>query len=518
MKLLNVYTISSFTALGGALFGFDIASMSAVLGTSQYTEYYGNPLGTRQGGITSAMAGGSILGAICSSYIGDALSRKVAIQVGACFWMIGCALQASSNGVPLLIVGRVISGLCIGITSALVPIYQSEIAPRKIRGRVVSIQQFAVTWGILIQYFIQYGFSYVNSQAAFRVPWAIQALPAIILFIGLFWFPKSPRWLASKNRWDEVLLVLASLRTPDNNINNPLVLAEYKEIEDQYRLEREMESHGFRELLRSPILKRVVLACAVQMWSQLCGINFLMYYIVYILQSAGVSNSLLASSIQYIINVVMTIPPIAWTDSWGRRPTLLIGSLFMAAFTFITGGLLAKFGSPNPIPNQSYTWVVLNHPTATRSIQACAYLTVASFAVSWGPISWMYPPEIIPLSFRAKAVSLATATNWACNFALGLAVPPLLRAIEWRLFFIFGSLNILGFIHVWLVLPETKRRTLEEMDEIFEHGDSLWSSLTGNTERHRLRSSRIDSIAQAIELGTVKIVHGPDGNIQYFDS
>lgn len=408
----------------------------------------------------------------------------------------------------MLVIGRVVSGLCVGLTSSVVPIYQSEIAPRKIRGRVVSLQQFAITWGILIQYFIQYGFSFVNSQAAFRAPWALQIFPALILFVGLFWFPRSPRWLASKDRWDEALNVLAFLRTPDSDINHPLVLAEYKEIEDQIRFEREEESSSFRELFSKRMRKRVILGCAIQMWSQLCGINALMYYIVYILESAGVSNTLLASSIQYIVNMVMTIPSILWTDSWGRRPTLLIGAITMGFWLFIAGGLLRHYGTENPKPNQSYTWVIIGHDSATRAIQACAYLTVASFAISWGPISWMYPPEIMPLRIRAKAVSLATATNWASNFALGLAVPPLLRAIQWRLFFIFASFNIIAFLHVWFLAPETKQRTLEEMDEVFEHGDPLWKTFTGVKD-----TGRLDIMARAIELGNSKFRRRTSGDI-----
>ncbi|KAJ8099472.1 general substrate transporter [Lipomyces tetrasporus] len=500
VRLLNVYTISAFAALGGALFGFDISSMSGVLGTDQYKFYYGNPLGTRQGGITSAMAAGSLVGALSSSILGDWLSRKVAIQLGAILWCIGAILQAASNGVAMLVAGRVVAGLCVGLTSSLVPIYQSEIAPRKIRGRIVSLQQFAITWGIMIQYFVQYGCSFLPSQAAFRLPWAIQAAPAVVLFVGLFWFPKSPRWLASKDRWDEALRVLADLRTATGDINDPLVLAEYKEIEDQIRFEREDEANSYRELFGPKMRGRVFLAMAVQGWSQLVGINVLMYYVVYVLDSAGISNTLLASSVQYIINMVMTIPSILWTDRWGRRPALLLGALSIGFWLFLIGGLLARYGEPNPVPDQSYTWVVIGHPVATRCIQACSYLTVASFAMSWGPVSWMYPPEIMPLRIRAKAVALATATNWAANFALGLAVPPVLRRIGWRMFFIFAAFNMAAFVHVWLAAPETKLRTLEEMDEIFQHGGPLWRTFTGIK-----KTDRLDRLARDIELGHLKI-------------
>ncbi|KAK9242210.1 general substrate transporter [Lipomyces tetrasporus] len=500
VRLLNVYTISAFAALGGALFGFDISSMSGVIGTEQYQNYYGNPLGARQGAITSAMAAGSLVGALSSSFLGDRLSRKVSIQIGAALWIVGAIVQSASTGVPMLVVGRLLAGLCVGVTSSLVPIYQSEIAPRKIRGRIVSLQQFAITWGIMVQYFIEYGCSFLNSTASFRIPWAIQAVPAIVLLVGLFWFPRSPRWLASKDHWEEALRVLAFLRSPANDINDPLVLAEYKEIEDQIRSEREEQSNSYRELFSRKMRKRVILSMAIQMWSQLSGMNVMMYYIVYVLKSAGIANSMLASAVQYVINVVMTIPSILWTDKWGRRPALLIGAIVMGFWLFAIGGLLMRFGEPNPDVDQPYTWIVVGHPSATRAILACSYLAVATFAVSWGPVGWMYPPEIVPLRIRAKSVALATATNWAFNFALGFAVPPLLRSIQWRLFFIFGAFNVAAFIHVWFAAPETKRRTLEELDEVFEYGEPLWRSFLGRRE-----SNKLDMLARDIEIGILKI-------------
>ncbi|KAK9258169.1 hypothetical protein V1519DRAFT_433665 [Lipomyces tetrasporus] len=479
VRLLNVYTISAFAALGGALFGFDISSMSGVLGTDQYKQYYGNPLGARQWAITSAMAAGSL--------------------VGAChllFWAISSreSLQSSSTGVPMLIIGRIVSGLCIGLTSSLVPIYQCEIAGRKIRGRVVALQHSALAWGIMIQYFIQYGCSFLHSQAAFRLPWAIQVVPAIILFTSLFWFPRSPRWLASKDRWAEVLSVLAYLRTPNCDINDPLVLAEYKEIEEQIRAEREEESASYRELLGKKMRKRLFLAMAIQAWSQLTGINLLLYFIVYIIEAAGIPNTLLVSSIQYFLFALATIPSILWLDHWGRRLSLIIGSLSMAFWLYLIGGLFARFGEPNPVHNQPFTWIIVGHPAASQCIQASTYLAAVSFAMFWGPVSWTYPPEIIPLRIRAKAVSLATSTNWAINYALGFAVPPVLRAISWRLLVIFASFNIAAFVHVWFRMPETKQLSLEEMDEVFEHGEPIWRSLTNIHHRDRL-----DALARDVE-------------------
>jgi len=187
----------------------------------------------------------------------------------------------------MLVVGRVIAGLCVGIASSICPVYQAEIAPKEIRGRVVSLQQWAITWGILIQYFIQYGASNVDGgpnnpnqgTAAFRIPWGVQIVPAVILFFGMFFLPKSPRWLASKDRWEEAIQVMAHLHG-GGDINHPKVLAEYQEIEEALRFEREEAVSSYRQLVEPRMLKRVVLGMSIQMWSQLCGMNVMMYYVV----------------------------------------------------------------------------------------------------------------------------------------------------------------------------------------------------------------------------------------------
>lgn len=180
----------------------------------------------------------------------------------------------------MLVAGRVIAGICVGITSSLVPVYQAEIAPKEIRGRVVSLQQWAITWGILIQYFIQYGASFTGGginnphqkAEAFRIPWGVQMVPAAFLVVGLIWFPKSPRWLATKDRWDEALRVLADVHG-GGDINHPRVLAEYAEIEEAIRFQREEAISSYTEMVKPRTLKRVVLGMSVQMWSQLCGMN-----------------------------------------------------------------------------------------------------------------------------------------------------------------------------------------------------------------------------------------------------
>ncbi|KAF9295062.1 hypothetical protein BGZ74_010983 [Mortierella antarctica] len=461
------------------LFGFDISSMSGVVGTARYQEFFNFPSSSLQGGIVASMAAGSFVGALIAGPFADKFSRKYTIMLAASIWIVGSIIQCASVNVAMLIVGRVINGIAVGLASMIVPVYQSEIAPKNIRGRIVSLQQWAITWGILIQFFIQYGCSKIESNAAFRIPWGLQVVPGAILLAGTFLFPFSPRWLADHGRSEEALTVLANLRA-NGDRNDPLVQAEYKEIEDAVNFEKTQAARSYAELFRKPAVRRVFLGMSLQSWSQLTGMNVAMYYIVFIFQGAGITGedaNLKASSIQYVLNVLMTIPAILYIDRWGRRPILLVGSTLMALWLFLIGGLMGKFGSASSFDgNKTTTWAIKDNDAASKAVIACSYLFVCSFAISWGPVSWTYPAEIYPLRIRAKAVSLSTASNWAFNFILAYAVPPALEHIQYRTYFIFAGFCVAMTIHVFFMFPETKGRTLEEMDELFNSDVPAWKT------------------------------------------
>jgi MFS family permease len=228
----------------------------------------------------------------------------------------------------------------------------------------------------------------------------------------------------------------------------------------------------------------------------------MMYYIVYIMEGASIGTPLLTSSIQYIINVVLTLPAIIFLDRIGRRPSLLTGSFLMMIWLFISGALQASYGQPNTdatrnSKNSDINWIVINNKPASSAIVACSYLFVATFAMTWGPVSWTYPAEIFPSKIRAKAVSLATASNWFWNCALAFAVPPLLWHINWKMYMIFAAFNGIAFIHMFLTAPETKGKSLEEMDEVFDSGTPAWKSVP--------RGSRLDELVKDIEAGNVKV-------------
>ena len=176
----------------------------------------------------------------------------------------------------MLVVGRIVSGISVGIASAIVPLYQSEITEPRIRGRLVSLQQWSITWGILLQYFVQFGCSYINGTASFRIPWGLQMIPAIILSVGMLLFPESPRWLIDHGRDEEALEILADLHGKGDP-NNELVQLEMTEIKEQVDFERKEGAKSYLDLLKPGIFRRVTLGASLQMWSQLSGMNIMMY-------------------------------------------------------------------------------------------------------------------------------------------------------------------------------------------------------------------------------------------------
>ncbi|KAF6755719.1 glucose transporter [Ephemerocybe angulata] len=467
----NPYVVGSFACIGGGLFGLDISSMSGVLNNDHYKSTFGFPGPSAQGAIVAAMPAGSLLGALSVTQLADKLGRRKTVILAGMIWVIGSILQAAAVNRAMLVVGRVVSGFSVGLSSAVVPIYQSEITAPAIRGRMVSLQQWAITWGILIQYFIQFGCSYIDGVASFRIPWALQMIPAIILSLGMLFFPESPRHLFDHGKEAEALQVLADLHGQGNK-EDPLVQLEYEEIKQQVYLERTEGAKSYLDLFKKGNPRRVMLGCTLQMWSQLTGMNVMMYYIVYVFQGAGLTgrrSNLIADSVQYVLNVALTVPAIIYIDRWGRRPMLLAGTLAMGFWLFLVGGLQGRFGHWGDIDG-SRVWVIENNDAATKAVIVCSYLFVCSFAVTMGPVSWTYPAELYSLKVRGKAVSLATASNWAFNTALAFAVPPGLNTIAWKTYFIFGTFNFACFIHVFFMFPETVGRSLEEVEEIFQQG------------------------------------------------
>ncbi|CAG8495717.1 10057_t:CDS:10, partial [Scutellospora calospora] len=423
----------------------------------------------KEGSIVSSFLAGCFVGALASGYSADRLGRRFSILGGSLVFIVGSILQATSTTFAQLYVGRIVSGLSIGVLSMMVPLYQSEISPKEIRGRLVSLQQFTITIGIAVSFWIDYATEKIDSSNQWRIPLGIQVIPAFLLALGTLILPFSPRWLLDNDRDDEALIVLAKLRS-NGDKNDPIVIDEFNEIKENVRFEREVAAKSYLELLKKGpenIRKRVMLGIAIQAFQQLTGINAIM---------VCNASTLLATGINGIVNMLATIPAILWIDSWGRRPTLMSGGILMGIFMLIIGIILATHGTKYYDTNLGKNSMHLDTTASSYSVIVFVYLFVASYAYSWGPGGWIYPAEIFPLRIRGKALSITTASNWLFNFIIGQVVPTLLD----RTYIIFGIFGLMMGVSIFLFFPETKNKSLEEMDDLF--GDVSHSPLPVHRE------------------------------------
>ncbi|KAF2085157.1 sugar transporter [Saccharata proteae CBS 121410] len=473
----NIYVLAGLGTIGGALFGFDISSMSAWIGTTQYLDYFDNPNADLQGGITASMSAGSFVGALGAGFLSDRLGRKRSMEIAAFIWLVGSAIQCSAQNVAQLIVGRIINGFTVGIMSSQIPVYLAELSPGRIRGRVVGIQQWAVEWGILIMYLISYGCSKIEGPASFRTAWGIQMVPAAVLIVALLFFPESPRWLASKDRWEECLDTLALLHGRGDP-QHPVVQAEYLEVKEAVRIASEADELSVLGLFGPKMWRRTVAGTFVQLWQQLLGGNVMMYYIVYVFNMAGLTGNvnLYSSAIQYVIFLVTTGFTLTWIERVGRRQLLVSGAILMMILNFAVGGIMASYGHHVDRVGDSTNikWQVLGAPA--KGVIACSYIFVGIYGLTWAPTAWIYCSEVFPLRWRAKGVGLSAATNWIFNFALAYFVPPAFENIQWRTYIIFGVFCFCATVHAFFGFPETAGKTLEEIDLVFEPAVLPWKS------------------------------------------
>ena len=353
-------------------------------------------------------------------------------------------------------------------------------------------------------YYITYGTIFTKTEATFRIPWSIQIVPAVILFVALFFIPRSPRWLASQDRLEEAIEVLASVHGRGNP-DAPVVLAEIAEIKESMQIAQAQGHVRWAELYQPANAHRILNGIFVHIWTQLSGNNAVLYFVTYVLEMAGLTGNvnLLASSIQYVVNVVFTLPAIMFLDRLGRRPMLLFGSTFMMVFLYAIAGTMATYGHDVPGGFEGstvVTWTMnADAPHAKGAVIACTYLLVATYSFTWAPISWCYPPELYPVRLRGKAVSLATSANWLFGFANSYYSPPAFQNLQWRVFLIFGSFNIAAGLHAFFLFPETKGLSLEGMTprrEIFGKADHATQTSMSCSPRASRRGRRGRSLTR----------------------
>ena len=293
----------------------------------------------------------------------------------------------------------------------------------------------------------------------------------------------------AQGREHEAMDVLTKIRSSSKKE----ILIEFNEIKQEIALEDQQSVRSYSQLLRFPLRRRLILGVGIQILQQLTGINSIMYYAPEIFKQAGLSGqraSLLATGINGCVNVLATIPAILFLDRWGRRPVLISGAILMSLSMLTIGAIMGVHGHTSFNSTTGTTEVTIPSQTASYTIIMLVYIFVAAFAASWGPTTWLYCTEIFPLSMRAKGTSLTTAAIWATNCLVSFLVPVLLESITYGTYLIFGSFCISMAVLAFLFYPETKGRSLEEMDAVF--GSSIFA-ITSRKKQQRKKRKNLEN-------------------------
>ena len=433
--------VTTIAALGGFLFGYDTGVISDAL------LYIQPAFGLSDTGaqvVVSALLLGALVGALIGGRLADGLGRKRTLVAAAVVFTGAALLAALTPTVQVLIAARVLLGLAIGASSAVVPLYLAEIAPPESRGRLVSVNQFLITVGILVSYGVGAGLAPVE---AWRWMLGLAAVPSMAMLVGLAVLPESPRWLLLRHRADDARGVLAHVqgRAPDDRS----VADQVSELEE---LQAQEESSSYRDLVTPRLRPALRVGIAVPAINQLVGVNAIIYYAPTILKDAGFSETAATLSTVVIgaINVLVTLIALGLIDRVGRRP-LLIGGVIVVDLA------LAFLGALYLLPNQTGVVAVL------LVVGLCVY--IAAFAASLGIGIWLLNSEVYPTAVRGKGSSLGVFTHWGLDFVVSLTVLTLVNTITTTgLFWLYGVFGIAGLLFLLRYLPETKGRTLEEID------------------------------------------------------
>ncbi|KAK4144165.1 general substrate transporter [Dichotomopilus funicola] len=449
------YFCAFFAGVGSLLWGYD----SGIFGTAQAQDYFNDqfhPDPALLGGIISVYTAGGAIGCLLSGPIGNRWGRRGTIQIGAVIAAIGTTLQTAAQESIMLIIGRLVTGLAIGVIYFAIPMFQSEISPASHRGLFVGLHAQFIGFGYMISNWVGFGISYTTGQVTFRFPVGLQIFWAVLLFTGTFLLPESPRWLIEKGRADEAEAVMKRLRR--SHIDPDLVKKELIQMRDQIRWEKENEEISLLGILRKPSYrKRLLLGCGVQIGQQICGISAINYYQTLMYKSLGIQGHLVLAlaGVWGLTGPLANIFCLMWIIDRVKRRTLFIaGSVAMTVDIAIVQAFVAVYGgSDNTVANGF----------------GIAFLILFGvfFSLSWNSGAPVYTAEIFPTQIRAVGGAISTFWSFVIQVILAQASPTALENVGWRYYFFFIATNITCIVAVYFFLPETKGKSLEEISEVF---------------------------------------------------
>lgn len=440
-NMRTVYMLTAVAALGGLLFGYDTAVIAGAIG---YLKIRFELSAVMTGWAASSAIIGCIFGAMFAGWASDRFGRKKVLILTAILFLISAVGAAVPESLTQFTVFRFIGGLGIGAASMVSPLYITELAPASIRGKLVSYYQLAIVIGILVIFFVNTliqasGDEAWNVAYGWRYMMASGIPPALLFLVSLLTVPESPRWLCRVGRDEEALDILAKI----NGANRA------NEILNEVRDTLHEEQGTLRELFTGRFKKAIFVGILLSVFSQVQGINAIMYYAPEIFKAvgAGTDAAFQQTVIVGIINVLFTFVAIQWVDKWGRKTLLLWGGAGMGISLMLVG-------------------IAFSSGWTGYGLLICILLYIASFAASYGPVTWVVISEIFPIKMRGVAMSVATFALWVAVYIVTQLFPVLLeQAGPANTFFIFCAMSVLSFLFVLKQTPETRGRTLEEIEK-----------------------------------------------------
>jgi MFS transporter, SP family, xylose:H+ symportor len=443
--------IALSAALGGLLFGYDTAVISGAIGN--LTEYFQlNPV--EIGWAISSALVGCLIGAFFSDYLSNRLGRKTTMIITAILFILNSIGTALPNSFTMFVIFRIIGGIGVGIASMVVPMYIAEIAPPKRRGALVGNYQLAIVIGIVVVYFVNYfialqGDAHWNLTIGWRWMFGSEIIPSVLYLVFIFLIPESPRWLLQKGKSTEAITVLQKISTDKDAV----------QVQKEIQNSLQQEDKNQWKYLANPLFKKALfVGVGLSILQQLTGINAILYYAPEIFKSLGsaADTSLLETSILGVVNLIFTLLAIKWVDKMGRKPLLYIGSIGMTIALAAVGSFIYYDAVGN--------WVL-----------PFLLLFMASFSISWGPIVWVLLSEIFPNKIRSLALAISVFIQWVANFVITQFFPTLVEN-QWLNdtfngafpFYLFSVICLFSLFFVWKKIPETKNKTLEQMETLWK--------------------------------------------------
>ncbi|CCE66170.1 hypothetical protein TPHA_0P00120 [Tetrapisispora phaffii CBS 4417] len=477
-KYLSASLLCLCVAFGGFIFGWDTGTISGFVNQTDFLDRFGSKhsdgtpyfSNARTGLIVAIFNIGCAIGGIILSKGGDLYGRRIGLFIVVTIYIIGIIIQiASIDKWYQYFIGRIISGLGVGGIAVLCPMLISEIAPKQVRGSLVSCYQLMITAGIFLGYCTNYGTKNYSNSVQWRVPLGLCFAWALFMLFALTLVPESPRYLVEVGRLEEAKRSLA--KSNRCTIEDPIVIEEYDLISAGVEAEKAAGDASWKELFstRSKIVQRLTMGCMIQCLQQLTGNNYFFYYGTSIFKSIGLEDSFQTSIIIGIVNFASTFVALYTVEKLGRRRCLLWGAASMMACMVI----YASVGVTSLYPNGD------DQPSSKGAgncmiVFTCFY--IFCYATTWAPVAWVITAESFPLRVKSKCMSIASAANWTWGFLIAFFTPFITSAINFYYGYVFMGCLVFMFFYVFLIVPETKGLTLEEINELWEEGVLPWKS------------------------------------------